>query len=256
MALTRTRALSGGLDAPSLDMRIKREAKLVLCCTLLHTDGLLLVAQPCCIRRERCFAYAREHSPTTPRWEHLHERPAGVPQPWAYRQRGRQCTPVVCCFVAANDWGVCMLQTVFALVKSKTGCGFQHKKGRESAQWKRRDAQLVLHVQNRHVLDPRLLEQHPDLLRRDGDGEVPRRAHVAHRHALVLGRLMHLLLRMPMPPATSTAALSPRPTQTRGLTRPTQDLAYVTTAWSETPRRRPTTERMVTGRESVRVDQV
>ena len=58
----------------------------VACCAkVLHTLGAV--------------AYARETCSNTPRWEHLHERPAGVPQPWAYRQRGRQhaCWVAVCC---------------------------------------------------------------------------------------------------------------------------------------------------------------
>ena len=37
-----------------------------ICCTVLHTDGLLLVAQQCCIRRALLRTCARETCPTHP----------------------------------------------------------------------------------------------------------------------------------------------------------------------------------------------
>jgi len=76
---------------------------------MLHTDGLLLVAQQVCIRWALLHTPAK-HAQHTPLGT-LHARPAGVPQPSAYRQRGRQYAPVVLLCVA-NDSGVCMLQTV------------------------------------------------------------------------------------------------------------------------------------------------
>ena len=82
---------------PSLDERLNEvrvRPTLDLCCTLLHTDGVVLVAQQC---------WALLHTPA----KHAQQTPLGTPprtpswgaQPSAYRQRGRQyaCSVALCC---------------------------------------------------------------------------------------------------------------------------------------------------------------
>ena len=83
------------------------------CCTLLHTDGLLRVAQQCCIRWALLHACARETCLT-------HHPVVGNTSTNAqlgcrslrHTVSGAASVRLLCCFCVANDWGVCMLQTV------------------------------------------------------------------------------------------------------------------------------------------------
>ena len=92
-----------------------------LCCTLLHTDGLLLVARQCCIRWALfCIHAPAKHAQHTPVVGNTSTNHAQLGcRSLGHTVSGAASARLLCC-TCANDWGVCMLQAVLHWCEKKT----------------------------------------------------------------------------------------------------------------------------------------